>query len=40
MHNQRAYALYCDQYSKELLVARNSDEMAREVMNISVKQCG
>jgi hypothetical protein len=40
MHNERAYVLYCELYSKSLLVARNSAEMAREVMNISVKSCG
>jgi len=40
MHNEREYALYCDQYSKELTEARNSTEIARKVINISVKIYG
>jgi hypothetical protein len=39
MHNERKYALYCDQYWKELMEARNSVEIARKVINISVKHC-
>ena len=34
------YALYCDQYLKELLEERNSADISRQVMNISVKNCG
>ena len=40
MYNEREFSLYCDQYLKELLEERNSAEISREVMNISVKNCG
>jgi hypothetical protein len=40
MHNKREYALYCEQYLKELLEERNSSDISRQVMNISVKNCG
>jgi len=32
MHNEREYALYCDQYSKELMEAINSAENFAEYL--------
>ena len=40
IYNEREYALYCDQYLKKLLEERNSADISRQVMNISVKNCG
>jgi len=40
MYSEREYAYYCEQYEKELLEARNTAEISREVINISVKNCG